>query len=997
MRCWTKLLMGLTVVGLCLALAAPTGLAAAKAKKDASPAATIPEGPKPASLDEAFTILAKYEFGQSREALTMISDALRDSIKDPAARKKLVDRLTALLPSGVTLDAKRFVCRQLSIVGMAESVPPLAALLLDKDLSDYARYAIERIPVAEAEKALLDALPKAQGKVKIGIVNSLGERRDASALAAVTACLGDADAQIASSAASALGKIDGSDAAKALMAARATAKPEVRPVINDALLMVADKLRTEKKGDEALAIYQEMYKPAEAKHVRIAALRGLIASGGDKAIQLVTEILAGGDADMQAAALRFLRETSGPDSAKTVAALLPKSPASAQPLLLDDLAARGDAATLPAVMAMIKSGDAAVRLSAIKAAGKLGDASTLTVLVEYATGAAGPDQDAGRAALDRLPGADVNPALLALAEKGDAKVRAEVLRTLGARRVATAVPVVLKAAADADAGVRAAALLSLDTLADEKSTPAIVQIIVKAKDPKDIAPAEKALASLCSRATNKDACVDPILAALAGAEKDAKAALVRALGRAGGAKALAAVKGLAKDAVPEIQEAAIRSLTDWPDASAAPELLAIAKGEGKTAILAMRGYVRLAAGTDVAAGDKMKMYKEAWDTAKRPDEKRLVLGGLGDLKSTAALEMLTTCLDDPALGAEACAATVKVAKALNNGPKPQIQAAMTKVLALTKDNNLKKEADDMLKAAGGAPAPKSKVNKAPRIAVYKAPADAPKVDLAPADAIGWHLAAQAYTFRAVSFSETIDILKKIGMKYVEIYGGQKLTPTSDVKVGVGMTDEQIAEMKKIAADGGVRIVNFGVTGIGGDEAGARKTFEFGKKVGLEVIVTEEHEDRFPMLAKLADEYKINLSLHNHPKPSYYWDVDHVLKASEGQTRIGSCADTGHWMRSGFVPLDCLKKLKGHIISLHFKDLDKMGPVEKGQPGPKDVPWGTGAGNAKGMLTELYAQGFKGVFSIEYETGGGQELIDNVTKCAEFFAATAAELGKGGKK
>lgn len=800
---------------------------------------------------------------------------------------------------------------------------------------------------------------------------------------------------MAEAAAAALGKIGGPEAIKALQGARAGAKPEVKATLCDALMRCADRLVAENKAEEATAIYQEMYKPTEPKHLRIAALRGLVMAGGEKALPLLTEILGGTDAEMQAAALRFLRETAGPDSAKTAAALLPKCSVAAQALLLDDLATRGDPATLPTALGMVKSQDANVRLAAIRATGKLGDASALPVLADLAANGAGDEQDAARKGLDAMPGADVNAAMLALAEKGDAKVRAELIRSMGVRRVPNALPAVLKAAEDADAGVRTAALDALDGMADEKSAPALVSLIVKAKDDKDRQAAEKALGSLCGRAANKDACVDPVLAAAGSAELQAKSALIRILGRAGGAKALAAVRTFAKDANPEIQDAAIRSLTDWTDASAAPDLLALAKGEGKTAVLALRGYVRLAGLPDVPEADKLKMYQEALAAATRPDEKRLVLGGLGDMKSGAALRLVIPLLDDASLAAEACATAVKIAKAAGGVAAATVAEAMTKVIAVTQNANVKKSAEDLLKQAGGAPA--TKVNKAPRVSVLDAPAKAGpaavdlgrirKADLSAAEALGWRLALQAYTFRSVTFAETMDRAAAMGVKYVEIYPGQKLKAGADVKTGAGMSDDDIAEMKKIAAAAGVRIVNYGVSGIGGNEADARKTFEFARKVGLETLVTEEREDRFPMLEKLAEEYHMKIALHNHPKPSYYWDADHVLKAVEGFKRIGSCSDTGHWMRSGLVPLDCLKKLQGRIVSLHFKDLDKMGA------GAHDVPWGTGQGDAKAMLQELKRQGFKGVFSIEYESGSGQELVDNVAKCVEWFGATAKELSK----
>jgi sugar phosphate isomerase/epimerase/HEAT repeat protein len=1023
MKSWTRVVIVVLVVAVGCWLASPA-LAAAKAKdKAAAPAAApaAPESPKPANLDEAFAQLKAYQFGQSREALTMIADAVRDSHANAAERAKLVKRLITMLGAAdTTQDGRRFICRQLSIAGTAESVPALAALLPDKDLSDMGRYALERIPDPAALAAMRDALAKASGKIKIGLINSLGDRCDAASTAAIIAALGDADATIASCAAAALGKIGGPDALKALQAAKVSAKPEVKPVVVDSLLLCADRLLADKKVDEASAIYQEMYKPAEAKHIRTAALRGLVAAGGDKATALLTEILSGTDPEMQASALRFMRETSGPGSAKTLAAMLPKCPVAAQALLLDDLGARGDPSTLSAVLPMVKNPDVNVRLAAVRAVGKLGDASALPLLMPMATGAAGPEQDEARRALDRLPGADVNPALLKAAQAPDPGCRTEALRALGARRAEAAVPVALKAAEDADANVRTAALGALDALADEKSAPAMVSLLAKAKDDAGRTAAEKAVASLCSRIANKDVCVNAILGAMGGADMPSKCALIRVLGRAGGAKALAEVRKCTKDATPEIQDAAIRSLTTWADSAAAPDLLEIAKtsANAKHQVLALQGYIRLAReSADIQPPQKLKMFQEALAAAKRPDEKTQVLAGLADQKSVAALKMIVPCLDDAALAAPAAAAAVKVAKNVVGSAKDDVRTAMTKVLEVTKDANVKKDAADLLKQAGGAPAPapaktKTKTAKAPLVRVYNAPAEgkkakakaappaapAPitvpikKVDLSAAEALGWRLGFQAYTFRALSFFETVDLAAAMGLKCIEIFPGQKLSPDKpDVKTGPGMSDDDIAAMKKKVESAGIKIVNMGVIGLGKDEASARKVFDFAKKVGIETIVSEATEDTFDLLDKLTEEYKINIALHNHPKPSHYWDAETVLKGVEGHSkRIGSDSDTGHWMRSGLNPLECLKKLQGRIISLHFKDLNAMGG---GAERPQDVPWGTGVGNAKGMLEELKRQGFKGVFSIEYESGSGDELVSNVNKCVEWFAATAAELGK----
>jgi len=663
-------------------------------------AAALPAGAAAPTLGQDLKELPKYKFGQSREHLTRIGNAVRDA--KGVERARLRTQLAAVLASNATPDAKRFVCRQLSIVGTAKEVPALAALLLDKELSDIARYALERTPEEAALKAMRDALPKAEPGAKIGIINSLGMREDKAVTGALLPLLKGSDVPIAMAAAGALGKIGGPEAVKALADIRGRADDKLKPVVADAYLLCADRLLAEKKTAQAAAIYQEMFKPTEAKHVQMAALRGIVAAGGEKTLPLLTELLTGTDTQMQAAALRFVREVSGPETTKALTRLLPKLPAATQAMLLDDLAMRGDASALPAVMTAAKNDDENVRKAAVKAMGKIGDASTLPLLTSLAS-AGGPLADQARASLDILPGANVNDAMIGLAQQGNTNVRKEVIRSLGVRRVGKAVPVLLKTAGDADAGIRVESIKALEITADEKSAPAMVNLVVKAKDDAGLAAAEKALGTLAGRAENSGAVVTPILSAVGRAPTKARCALIRALGRAGGSKALGAVSKAVRDADESVQDAAVRSLAGWADASAAPQLLGIAKTSQKTThqVLALRGYIRIAGLKEVSAANKLKMYAQAMAAAKRPDEKKQVLGGLGNVKAVEALQIVTAALDDKALQREAAAAAVNIAKNLGGHGKDAIRIAMQKVLAVTKDKRTQRDARDLLKKAGG--------------------------------------------------------------------------------------------------------------------------------------------------------------------------------------------------------------------------------------------------------------------------------------------------------
>lgn len=232
------------------------------------------------NLDKAFETLKTYDWGQDRTLVKPIDDAVIASTKDAAAQKALEARLAAVLATTAPGCAKDYVCRELSLIGSAASVPALATLLGDEKLSHMGRYALERYDAPEAAKALRDALPKVTGKLKIGVINSLGVRRDAEAGPALIALLGDTDPTVAAAAAEALGSIGNSDAAKALAAFQTKAPEAIRLVAADAYLACAERLLADGKKLEALAIYKALNKPESPKHIRLAATRGMLATMG---------------------------------------------------------------------------------------------------------------------------------------------------------------------------------------------------------------------------------------------------------------------------------------------------------------------------------------------------------------------------------------------------------------------------------------------------------------------------------------------------------------------------------------------------------------------------------------------------------------------------------------------------------------------------------------------------------------------------------------------
>lgn len=265
------------------------------------------------------------------------------------------------------------------------------------------------------------------------------------------------------------------------------------------------------------------------------------------------------------------------------------------------------------------------------------------------------------------------------------------------------------------------------------------------------------------------------------------------------------------------------------------------------------------------------------------------------------------------------------------------------------------------------------------------PSSRPPRDDRAAESLGWKLGTQAWTWNFRTAFDTVAIASALGLKYIEFYPGQKLSAQhGDVKMGPGMGEAAIADLEAHLKAHHMTAVSFGVVSPKNDEAEARALFTFAKRLGLRTITAEPSKDAFDLVEKLCTEFQIAVALHDHPKPSPYWSPELVLEAVGSRSKLlGACADTGHWVRSGLVPVECLKKLEGRVITLHFKDIDKKDKLDK--------PWGTGEGDARGMLLELARQGFTGVFSLEYEHGRGEALERDAAACIAFFDQVAAEI------
>jgi HEAT repeat protein len=655
---------------------------------------------QPASADP-YEGLAKFQFGQSRLPLAMIEEEIRKS--SPAQYRDIKTKLLAVLKAPETpKDAKRYICRWLAVVGSADCVPAVAPLLTDDDLSHPARMALEPMASPAVDAALRDALPKVKGRLLAGLIGSIGVRRDPEAVSALAGAAKDDDPVVANAAIMALGAIGTESSAQTL------AELQVAPALSRtqarARITAAGRLKTAGANLQAASIYRDLMQASQPQSIRIAALKGLIgALPQAEAVKLVIEMVQGEDAAMREATLAAYMTSTDTALQSAVASALPSMKSSGQLILLGVLADLPDVAARPAVLSLAgKESEPAVRAAAINCLGRHGEAADVPMLVRLAGTAQGAVAEAARKTLGRLGKPGVDEALIGLIESPEASDRATVLGVLASRRTVAALPTLVRLVGGTDAELAAEAAKALGVLGQGAQLTALTATIIGTENAQLRAACEEAGQAICTRAPDKTAGADVVLGALGQAQNPpARAALLRLLGYTPGPTTLAAVIKAMGDNDTEVRQAAFRTLVGWPDATALPNLVDVARRapDSSDAIVALRdGCLRLAAMEEVPMAERLSAYRSVIEVARRPEEKRQAISGLAEIPSFGSLDLLKGCGQEAALKNEAIPAAIRVAGELGMVNHTRAVAALQELKGMTDQEELRKKADDAIKS-----------------------------------------------------------------------------------------------------------------------------------------------------------------------------------------------------------------------------------------------------------------------------------------------------------
>jgi HEAT repeat protein len=608
----------------------------------------------------------------------------------------------AILVSGAPRQDKEAACARLKRIGTGESVSALSLLLNDETLANPARNALEFILVPQAAQAFIKALDKTSGLQKIGVINSLGNRREIEAVPALSKLLKDPDPAIVSATAAALGKIGSPKAIVALTTALG-ADSTNRTALSQALLIGAE--RRLGAGDRSKA--KSTFKALAASKddaIRAAAFTGFLQASGDAALKDILVALEESDHARQEAALRVALKLKNPKTGKALGDLLPKVSPLVQVSLLGVVADRADTAAGPAALSLARSQDFYVRIAALTALGSVGDTSALPILADAALSKNLEEQRAARQSLLDLRGGQVNEAILAQLPGSKPEIQVQLARALAGRGAQSTVPKLLDLARGNSPAAKSAAFSALASLAAPEHLQALVQLVQNAATEESRSEAGEVVRSVCLRFRgDKSFDLGPVLEAACKGETVSRIAFLEICAGLQGDRVLEVLRTSVKDRDTRIQSVARRTLCESQNPALLPDILAIARNatEPNARTLAIRSYARLMSSEEtlkLSAPRRAALLEQALATAQRVEEKRLLLAALAAVPAKEALALVTPYFDSADLQTEAALAAIQISAAIKTDHPDSVRAAMSKVISGTTDASRRATAEAILRA-----------------------------------------------------------------------------------------------------------------------------------------------------------------------------------------------------------------------------------------------------------------------------------------------------------
>ena len=250
----------------------------------------------------------------------------------------------------------------------------------------------------------------------------------------------------------------------------------------------------------------------------------------------------------------------------------------------------------------------------------------------------------------------------------------------------------------------------------------------------------------------------------------------------------------------------------------------------------------------------------------------------------------------------------------------------------------------------------------------------------------WKFGVALWTFHTFNFPDALAKVDSAGVKYIEPNTFHNTGPEFKDSIVSKLSPASLQKLKEMADQKGLKVESIYIAGDSTIDSW-KKQFDIAKAFGVKFVTAEPPINMWDSIDSLAGAYGVKVAIHEHWKGvSHYWNPDTVLMAIKDHPNFGACADLGHWPKSGIDPVEAVKKLSGHIIGIHLKDIAAFN-----DPKLRDVPVGTGVVNFPAIFEELKKQNFNGHIYIERDAEDLPSNLPSVIQTVKYYNEQVSKL------
>lgn len=656
------------------------------------------------NIEIVFARISKYEFDKSRSWLNDFRMIMEQAYKVEETRSQVEDKMVEILKSDATWAGKQFICKHIGTIGTSKSVPVLSKMLKQDKTGIIALRALEPIPDPFAGKALRNALDETEGDVRIGIINALGERREEKATEQLTRILKEENHPFMEPTLAALGKIGTKNACKSLKNAFLSYKGNQKWEAAEAYLNCIDLIYQKKELPYARKAYKQVYQAQPPLAIRRAAILGLFKTRDHSAKTFIINHLQQSPPEMHPEIISLIRKIPDPENFAEIFQQIPKLPENSKMHLIVTLAECGDSSVHDYIIRACEHENEVIRHAALNALVHSGNEEDVLYLAEMAAEKKGTERKLARQTLYNLQGKDIDRAIISYTDKTESTIQHELLKSIGERHISSGIDILIKYGDDKNPKTRIIALETLADVASPEDVPEMIDLLIKTQSKNEKREIQNAIYRTTLRYDNSEQVSRMITNALSSVDDEATmTSLISILGKTGKSSELSVLSKYLYSENQTVRIAAIKALSDWPNASPAKDFKNIMQDteDLKTHTLAMRGLVKIVQQDNSLSGDqKFDYLQETYRLTKNKQQKRTVISSLSQTESLGALKLMVELLSREELKPEVQAAIINLANSLAGQYPVQVTTQVEKAATISEDQAFKEKLDEILQETG---------------------------------------------------------------------------------------------------------------------------------------------------------------------------------------------------------------------------------------------------------------------------------------------------------